>query len=91
MRKLYTTFKQVYGTKLRFKFWFSIPRSWKLNVKLTIGLVVYCSIYKAILVNNSRAKANAATKVLQRIQITSIFHTSHGSKHRTLKNQVIWN
>ena len=63
-RKYYTDSKQLFGMKLRFKLYFSIPQTWKLQVKLPIGLVAVCSIHKATLATNTRAKADAATKVL---------------------------
>ena len=91
IKKCYTTSKQVFEMKSRFNLWFSSPRTLNLHVKLLIGLVVVCSIYRAKLVTNTMEKADTATKVLQIIQIASIFYTSDSSSYRTLKGQALWN
>ena len=54
------------------------------------GLVAFCSIHKAPLATNARAKANAATKVLQIIQNICVFYISDDSNHSNLKVQVLW-
>ena len=78
--------------KLRLKFWCSSLQPWKLHVKLLTKLVASCSKHQPMYVTNTlaKAKANAATKMLQIIPIASIFHNSDGSNHRTRKDQVLW-
>ena len=90
-RKLYIILRQVYGTKLEFRRYYSSPRIWKLHVKFLTKWVASCSICQAMQAANTRVKAYAATKMLQITPITSILHTSDGKKHKTLKDQVPWN
>ena len=80
----------LWDEKLKFLLWFSSLQAWKLHVKLPTGLVTYWSTCKARLqTTNARAKADTATKMLWILPITSIFHTSNGSNHRTQKDQVL--
>ena len=72
-KKHYTILKLVFGMKLIFKFYYSSPQTWKLYVKLLIGLVVYCSTCQIAQATNKRAKANTATKMLQIIQLKLVY------------------
>ena len=90
-KKHWFVFKLVYRMKLRLNFWCSSPLTWKLYVKLPIGLVASCSTHQAMEVTNTKAKADIVTKILKITQIASIYHTSNGKNHRTQKDQVLWN
>ena len=91
MRKHYAIYTQAFRSKLRFRFLFSSPKTWRLHIKLLTRLLEFCSTQKDMLVTNARAKANTATKLLQKILITSTFYYRAGRNNRTLKGPVLWN
>ena len=93
MKKLCIVFKQAYGMKLKFKFWFSSLQPWKLYTILAdqvgCNTAVNISLYIQPM-QKQMQKTNVATKTLRIIPITGIFHISNGSKHRTQKKRVLW-
>ena len=58
--KNYTTSKLVFQIRFKLKFYYSRPQTWKLHMKLPIGLVAYCSTHQAMQATNTRAKAETS-------------------------------
>ena len=84
IKKLCIVFKQDFGMKSKFKFWFLQPLTLE-AVCIIAKLVAYCSRHQPMQATNiwAKAKVDATTKMLQIIPIASIFHISNGNSHRT--------